>query len=274
MPIHGYYPKDNGCLAQGQSVCSTRRRSEVQILQHPPSMEPKVIYQDSDLLVSEKPPGISVFPEGNEDGKTFIDLLTDSFPELRTVGEAPRYGAVHRLDKETSGVILTAKNDRALKFFQDQFQSGEVAKEYVALCVGIFTDKGGLVDTFMARSPKDRRKQKAYPLYDLRIKGKARKAVTEYEVLKKIGNYTLIKAVPKTGRKHQIRCHMAHLHHPIAGDRLYGFKDHVPLKGLERQFLHAERLTIRMPGGDMMEFHSPLPDNLKEVLDNLQKNDQ
>ncbi len=236
-------------------------------------MKPKIIYQDNDLLVAEKPPGISVFNEEGEREETLINLLIHLFPELKMVGEAPRYGMIHRIDKETSGVILIAKNNRALKFFQDQFQNSEVAKEYIALCVGIFPEKRGLVETFMARSPKDRRKQKAYPLYDLRIKGKARKAVTEYEVLKKIGNYTLIKAIPRTGRKHQIRCHLAHLHHPIAGDKLYGFKDQLPPEGLKRQFLHAEKLGIRMPGGETREFHSPLPDDLKKILDNLKKND-
>lgn len=237
-------------------------------------MEIKVIYQDKDLLVAEKPSGISVFPEGEEKGETLIDGLVASFPELKNVGEAPRYGMVHRLDKETSGVILIAKNEQTLEFLQRQFQDGEVTKEYVALCTGDMSDKKGTIETFMARSPKDRRRQKAYPLYDLKIKGKARKAITDYEALKKIGNYTLIKAIPRTGRKHQIRCHMAHLHHPIAGDSLYGFRDHVPPEGLKRQFLHAERLIVRMPDGEMREFRSEMPDDLKKVLDNLQKNDQ
>jgi len=236
-------------------------------------MEIKVIYQDKHLLVAEKPSGISVFPEGEEKGKTFIDDLVESFPELKEVGEWPRYGIVHRLDKETSGVILIAKNSRTLAFLQEQFQNGEVTKEYIALCTGNLSEKKGTIETFMARSPKDRRKQKAHPLYDLKIKGIARKAVTDYEALQKIGNYTLIKAIPRTGRKHQIRCHMAYLHHPIAGDGLYGFRDHIPPEGLKRQFLHAERLTVRMPDGEMRSFYSELPDDLKKILDNLQKND-
>ena len=234
-------------------------------------MKIKVIYQDKDLLVAEKPSGISVFPEGEEKEKTLIDSLVESFPELRDVGKVPRYGIVHRLDKETSGVILIAKNNQVLKFLQEQFRDGKVIKEYIALCVGNFSEKKGTIETFMARSPKDRRKQKAYPLYDLKIRGKARKAVTDYEVLKKIGNYTLIKVIPRTGRKHQIRCHMAYLHHPIAGDNLYGFRDHIPPEGLKRQFLHAEKLTIQMLDGKTMEFYSEIPDNLKKVLINLQK---
>jgi len=234
-------------------------------------MEIKVIYQDKYLLVAEKPSGISVFPEGEEKGKTFIDDLVESFPELKEVGEWPRYGIVHRLDKETSGVILIAKNSRTLAFLQEQFQNGEVTKEYIALCTGNLSEKKETIETFMARSPKDRRRQKAYPLYNLKIKGRARKAVTDYEALQKIGNYTLIKAIPRTGRKHQIRCHMAYLHHPIAGDGLYGFRDHIPPEGLKRQFLHAERLTVRMPDGEMRSFYSELPDDLKKILDNLQK---
>ncbi len=234
----------------------------------------KIIYQNEDLLVVDKPAGWIVFPEENSEKEASImgELIND-FPELEKVGQKPRYGAIHRLDKDTSGVLLIAKNDNALKFFQDQFQEKKVAKEYWALCAGKATGKKGVIETFMARAPSDRRKQKAYPLYDLSIKGTARKAITEYEVLKNFENYTLIKALPQTGRKHQIRCHMAYLHHPIAGDHLYGFKNQPLPEGLERQFLHARGLKIKMSDGQEREFISELPNDLATILDNLKKHE-
>ncbi len=234
----------------------------------------KIVYQDDNLLVTDKLPGMSVFPEGEEKNETFIDILIGSIPNLKNVGKAPRHGIVHRLDKDTSGILLIAKNDRSLEFFQERFRQGDVKKEYVALCTGIFSENEGAIETLMARSPKDRRKQKAFPLYDIRIKGKARKATTDYQVLKKFRNYTLIKAIPHTGRKHQIRCHMTHIGHPIAGDDLYGFRDRSLPEELNRQFLHAESLEVSMPDGEKKKFRAELPDDLKRVLDNLQKNEQ
>lgn len=290
-----------GRLAQWQSVCSTRRRSEVQILQRPPRKQGRIaqglehpsykrkvggsippaptekilkmkieeIYEDKDLLVVSKPAGISVFPEGEEKGKTLIDFLLTEKTFLKKVGASPRYGIVHRLDKNTSGVLLIAKNNESLNFFQNHFKEGSVRKEYVALCDGKFSEEKGIIETQIARAPSDRRKQKAYPLYDTTIKGSARKAVTEYRVLKKNENCTLIKAVPLMGRKHQIRCHMAYIGNPIVGDTLYGFKNSFCDTDLNRHFLHAERVLIETPSHEKKEFISPLPKELREALEKI-----
>ncbi|MGB3988223.1 MAG: RluA family pseudouridine synthase [Minisyncoccales bacterium] len=236
-------------------------------------MNIEIIYQDDDLIVVNKPSGISVFAEEKGHDKTLIDFLIDFFPELKSAGEAPRYGIIHRLDKDTSGVLLVGKNNSSIAYFQDKFAKGDLVKEYIALCNGLFDKEKDKIETLMARSPKDRRKQKSYPLYDLRVKGRARSAVTEYEVLKKIQNYTLIRVVPLTGRKHQIRSHMAYIHHPIVGDKLYGFKGQIIPKGLNRQFLHARGLTVEMPGKRIKSFRSPLPNDLKKILDNLKKDE-
>jgi 23S rRNA pseudouridine1911/1915/1917 synthase len=201
----------------------------------------KVIYEDGDLLVVDKPAGVNA----------------DDIPKR-----------VHRLDKDTSGVLLIAKNDKALEFFQKQFKERKVEKKYLALVVGEIKEKWGAIETLIGRSPKDRRKQRVYLPHDPEAKGK-REAVTEYRVLKKFKNYTLVEVIPKTGRKHQIRAHFAYLGHPIAGDKLYGFKNQPCPKGLNRQFLHASYLKIRFPDGKTKEFESELPEDLKSVINFL-----
>jgi len=235
----------------------------------------KIIYEDKDLLVIDKPAGIN----------------SDNF-ERR----------VHRLDKDTSGILLIAKSDKVLDFFQKQFKERKVIKKYLALVVGEIKDKKGegdeakassspfanarVIETLIGRSPKNRLKQKIYLVGEPNAQGK-RDAITEYKVLKRFKNYTLIEVEPKTGRKHQIRCHFAYLGYPIAGDKMYGFKnrafqrkakvkmkqgfiDNQPgPKDLKRQFLHASYLKIKLLNAKEKEFRSNLSNDLKKVLKNL-----
>ncbi len=206
----------------------------------------KTIYEDDDLLVIDKPAGVNA----------------DDIPRR-----------VHRLDKDTSGILLVAKNDKALEFLQKQFKERRVEKKYIALVTGNLKTERGKIETLIGRSPKDRRKQKVYLPGEPESKGK-REAITEYKVLKKFKNYTLIEAIPKTGRKHQIRTHFAYLGHPVAGDKLYGFKNQPTPKGLKRQFLHANYLKIKLPKGapdkaGTREFNSGLPEDLKLCLQSL-----
>ena len=210
----------------------------------------KILYDDNDLLVIDKPAGINA----------------DDIP-----------GRVHRLDKDTSGVLLVAKNDKTLEFLQKQFsaatesyggQAGKIVKKYVALIVGYLKNNGGAIETLIGRSPKDKRKQKVYLPNDPRAGGK-RIAITKYAVLKRFVDYDLIEVEPKTGRKHQIRCHFAHLGHPIAGDKMYGFKNQICPQGLKRQFLHASYLKIKLPDEEEKEFTSELPNELQQILKNL-----
>lgn len=242
-------------------------------------MEIKTIYEDNDVLVVNKPAGIVVFPEGqtlkNEE-KTLIDYLTEQFPHLKDVGEPPRYGIVHRLDKDTSGVLLVAKSNEGLIFLQKQFKNREVEKKYVCLVEGTITTDHGRIETLIGRAHGDKRKQKAYSLGDPNPVGK-REAITEYKVLSRYKDYTLLEVEIKTGRRHQIRCHFSYLQHPIAGDKLYGFKNSKIPAGLTRQFLHSAYLKIQLPfdeaqgrpSGEIKEFKSELPEELNNIIDNL-----
>ncbi len=243
-------------------------------------MEFEIIYEDKDLLAVDKPAGLVVFPEGQtlKNGeKTLIDYLIEKYPELKNVGEAPRYGVVHRLDKDTSGILLVAKSTEALIFLQKQFINREVEKKYVCLVEGQIKDDFGTIKTLVARAKNDPRKQRVYsPI--IGAPKSAREAVTEYKVLSRYTgspegrqDYTLLEVEIKTGRKHQIRCHFSYLKHPVAGDKLYGFKNSKIPQGLTRQFLHAFHLKIQLPSGEKKEFLSELPEDLKQVINNLEK---
>jgi len=202
----------------------------------------KIIYEDEDLLVFDKPAGVNA----------------DDIPRR-----------IHRLDKETSGILLIAKNDKALDFFQKQFKERKVKKKYIALVVGNLKNKEGKIETLIARSPKDRRKQKVYLPNEPKTEGK-RKAITKYKVLQRFKNYDLVEVEPVTGRKHQIRAHFAYLNHPIAGDKLYSFKDQICPPELNRQFLHANYLRIKLPNGKEKEFNSVLPEELAKIIKGLE----
>ncbi len=241
-------------------------------------MDFQIIYEDKDLLVIDKPAGIVVFPEGKTTEKTLIDLLLEKFPDLKNVGEAPRYGIVHRLDKDTSGILLVAKSTEALIFLQKQFKNREVEKKYTTLATGIIKEKEGVIHTLIGRAKNDPRKQKASWLEDANPQGK-REAITKYKVIQKFtdpstslgASYTLLEVEIKTGRKHQIRCHLEYIRHPIAGDKIYGFKDSPCPKGLKRQFLHASYLKIKLPSGEIKKFNSKLPQDLQNTINNLEK---
>jgi len=234
-------------------------------------MELKILYEDNNLLAIDKPSGIVVFSEGKSNEKTIVNYLLEKNLDLKNVGKAPRYGIVHRLDKDTSGILLVAKNNKTLEFLQKQFKERKVIKKYVALVVGNIKTEQGKIETLVGRAPKERKKQKVYlPLAPDTKEKKLRKAITEYRVLKRFKNYTLIEAIPKTGRKHQIRVHFSNLSHPIVGDKIYGFKNQPKPEDLNRLFLHSFYLKIKLPNGKEKEFKSELPKDLKEVLENLE----
>lgn len=234
-------------------------------------MKLKILYEDRDVIVIDKPPGIIVAPEGKTKEKTLIEYLVEQKPELKVTGTPPRYGLVHRLDKNTSGVLLVAKNNKTLDFLQNEFKKRRVTKKYLALVAGEVKEDDGSIETLVGRSPQNRKKQKVYLPGEPRTEGK-REAKTHYKVLQRFKNYTLLEVGIKTGRKHQIRCHLSWKHHPVAGDKLYGFKKRLTPKNLKRQFLHAGYLKVGFPAEEK-EFKSNLPEDLKEIIKELKEND-
>ena len=223
----------------------------------------KIIYQDDNLLVVNKPAGFPVYQQEGKD--SLMQQLVQQKPSLSKVGDPPRYGLIHRLDKETSGLILVAKSNLALEFFQKQFQARTAKKKYLALVTGHFSVAQGTIESLIGRSKQDFRKQKVFLPLEPKV-GQARKAITDYKVLKEYPHCSLVEISPRTGRKHQIRVHLAWKHHPIIGDKKYGFKEQFEVECLKRLFLHAFYLKVKLMNGEEKEFSLPLPEDLKKVL--------
>jgi 23S rRNA pseudouridine1911/1915/1917 synthase len=194
--------------------------------------------------------------------------LIEKYPELKMAGEAPRYGIAHRLDKDTSGILLVAKRREALIFLQKKFINRDIEKRYIALVCGNIEASNGDIKTLIGRSKNDPRKQKVFLLGEIGAKGK-REAITHYKVLERYPGYALVDVKIDTGRRHQIRCHFAHIHHPIAGDKLYKYRDNKSPENLQRHFLHAGYLKVELPSGKVKEFKSELPEDLKLIIKNL-----
>ncbi len=229
-----------------------------------------IIYENADVLVIDKPPGLSVYTDHSSPESTVISQLALQKPEILQAGQAPRYGLAHRLDKETSGVLIFAKNENSLKFLQEQFKDKTTEKKYLALLIGNVKNDTGTIETLIKRDPKDRTMQRAYAPQDPLGSG-GRLAVTDYKVLERFKGYTFLEVTPKTGRRHQIRCQFRYLGYPLAGDRVYGFKNQPRVEGLNRHFLHAVFLKVALPDNTIKEFQSPLPDDLEKVLKTLTK---
>ena len=220
-----------------------------------------VVYEDADLLVVDKPAGMVVHPAHGHRSGTLVNALLAHCPDLAGIGGELRPGIVHRLDKDTSGLLVVAKNDAAHRELQRQFKGRLVHKTYLALTEGVISAPHGVIEAPIGRDPSQRKRMA------VATRG-GREARTEYCVQEYFGQHTLVEAEPVTGRTHQIRIHLAFIGHPIAGDRVYGFRrQRLPL---QRQFLHAARLAFALPGsGEPIELTSPLPDDLAGVLERL-----
>lgn len=236
-----------------------------------------VLYEDGDLLVVDKPAGMVVHPAPGHAGGTLVNAVLHHDPQIEGVGGEKRPGIVHRLDKDTSGLIVVAKNDRAHRALQRQFASRAVHKVYIALLEGQIEPEKGRITAPIGRHPVERKRQAVLPLDPHTGQSKGREAVTEYRTIGlystrlvsgQMGNFSLVEAVIHTGRTHQIRVHFAWMKHPVVGDTLYGYrKQRLPVI---RQFLHAHKLRFRLPGtGKEMEFASPLPEDLQSILDQM-----
>jgi 23S rRNA pseudouridine1911/1915/1917 synthase len=224
-----------------------------------------VVYEDADLLVIDKPAGMVVHPAPGHSGGTLVNALLAHVPQLELdMGDEARPGIVHRLDKDTSGLIVVAKNRAAHEALSRQMSARTMLKEYLALVLGKPRHPSGVIDAPIARDLRDRQR--------MAVVAGGREARTRYTVEREYGRYTLLRARLETGRTHQIRVHMASIGHPLLGDPVYGkstLKDAAAL-GLHRQFLHACKLGFKLPSnGEWREFESAPPGELRAVLELL-----
>ncbi len=226
----------------------------------------KVVYEDADLLVVDKPAGMVVHPAPGHGSGTLVNALLAHVPGIELdMGDEARPGIVHRLDRDTSGLIVVAKRRSAHENLSRQMASRTMLKEYVALVAGTPRPPQGIIDAPIARDPRDRKRMAIVP--------GGRHARTRYTTERDLGRSTLIRATLETGRTHQIRVHMASTGHPILGDPVYGKRtlNDAAALGLKRQFLHAQRLGFTLPStGEWREFTSDLPEDLQGVLEKLE----
>jgi len=230
----------------------------------PEEVELDLIYENKDLLVVNKPPGMVVHPSAGHGSGTLVHAALAHAPDIEGVGGEQRPGVVHRLDKDTSGLILLAKNDASHRWLQNQFRARQVVKTYLALVDGKPPTAQGRVEAPIGRDPAHRKRMAIVPL------NKGRQAISEYRTIEIFPHHTLLEIKPITGRTHQIRLHMAFLDCPVVGDRVYGRRN--PSLKLDRHFLHAARLTVLLPGeNEHRTFEAPIPEDLELTLEELRK---
>lgn len=219
-----------------------------------------VVYQDSDIAVINKPQGLTVHAGNGVKGYTLVNLLLYHLDSLSGINGVIRPGIVHRIDKDTSGLLVVAKNDNAHLSLSSQIADKTCKRTYVALLEGVVKNDSGTIETYIGRSDVNRTM--------MAVKSSGRLAVTDYRVLKRFENYTYCEFSLKTGRTHQIRVHSKYIGHPIVGDATYGYKNQK--FNLNGQLLHAIKLELTHPvTGERMTFNAPLPDYFVNVLNKL-----
>ena len=259
VSVNGRKVKPSERVTAGLSVSVTIPPPET-ITLVPEAIPLTIIYQDGDIIVLDKPAGLTVHPAPGHPSGTLVNALLAACPDLRGIAGTLRPGIVHRLDKDTSGLMVVAKNDRAQRALQRQLKDRDVRKTYLALVRGVPAPREGTIAAPIGRHPKNRKK--------MAVVADGREATTRYRVREEIagGQYSLLEVEPVTGRTHQIRVHLAAVGHPVVGDATYGR----PSAAVGRQFLHAHKLAFAMPlGGRTVEFVSPLPADLREALSRL-----
>ncbi|WP_269619479.1 23S rRNA pseudouridine(1911/1915/1917) synthase RluD [Zhongshania sp. BJYM1] len=265
LTVGGELRRTRDKVLDGETLC-LKAELQVEVRSAAEPIDLDIVYEDEHVMVINKPAGLVVHPgAGNPDG-TLLNALLNHFPEIDKV---PRAGIVHRLDRDTTGLMIAAKTIEAHTSLVAQLQSREVHREYDAVVFGTMTG-GGTVDEPMGRHPRQRTKMAVS-----QIGGK--EAVTHYRVTRRFLNHTHIRCFLETGRTHQIRVHMAHIKHPLLGDPLYAGRPRLPkgatdllitsLRGFGRQALHARKLELEHPiTGDTMSWEVPLPDDMKALL--------
>jgi 23S rRNA pseudouridine1911/1915/1917 synthase len=217
-----------------------------------------IVYEDDDLLVVDKPAGLTVHPAPGHPNHTLVNAILSHFPHLAEIGNSLRPGIVHRLDKDTSGLMLVAKNRLAQANLISQFKARSIRKAYLVLVKGQLSPEQGKIEAPIGRDPRNRKR--------MAVVSRGREARTEYRVIKYVDNYTLLEVTPETGRTHQIRVHLSAIGYPVVGDPIYGVRSPY----LSRQFLHACYLGFKLPStGEYVEFRSELPSDLEWALKNI-----
>lgn len=233
-------------------------------------MEPKIIYEDENTLVLNKPQGLLIHPDGRSDKGSLSEWLEKKYPNTKNIGgfieldkgqKISREGIVHRIDKETSGVILAAKNQEAFDFYQKQFLDHTIKKTYHGMVFGNLKDDMGIIDKPIGRSGKDFRKKAVGDA----VRGDTRNAITKWRVLERSKGATFCEFYPVTGRTHQIRIHLASIGHALIADSLYGKRDNQ--FGLDRVALHARSLTFTLYDGKEETFTAEYPEDFRQALE-------
>lgn len=256
VSLDGIVVKSNKILNSGK-VIEVCLPDNVELDLKPQDIPLKIVYQDDDVAVIDKPQGMTVHAGNGTCGATLVNALLYHLDNLSGINGVIRPGIVHRIDKNTSGLLVVAKNDDAHLKLAKQLENKTCKRIYVALLEGVLKTDSGRIETFIGRNPKDRTKMAV--VTDGRI------AITDYKVLKRFENYTLCEFSLKTGRTHQIRVHAKHIGHPIVGDKEYGYKNQK--FHLEGQLLHAEKLEFVHPRtGEKVSFFSPLPEYFQDIL--------
>ena len=260
LVANGYVTVNNRVAKAGLRL-NIGDRVDVIIPPPPPSpLSPEaiplsIIYEDEDVLVLDKPAGLVVYPAPGHPSNTLVNAILSHFPHLADISDSLRPGIVHRLDKDTSGVMLVAKSSAAQANLVEQFRARSVVKAYLVLVKGRLTPETGIIEAPIGRDPANRKL--------MAIVAGGREARTEYRVIRYLDDYTLLEVKPETGRTHQIRVHLVAIGYPVVGDKVYGIKS--PF--LSRQFVHAWRLGFRLPStGEYVEFKAELPQDLAQAL--------
>lgn len=262
ITVHGKQVKSNYKVRQGDLV-RLEIPEPVMLDVRPENIDIEILYEDGDIAVVNKPQGMVVHPAAGNYSGTLVNALMARCSSLSTINGVIRPGIVHRIDKDTSGVLIIAKNDASHHSLAEQIKVHSVKRIYYAIVEGVIKQDSGTVDAPLGRHPVERKKMAV-------VAKNGRRAVTHYRVIERFKRNTLIEARLETGRTHQIRVHMAYIGHPLVGDPVYGYKkQRFNLKG---QALHAKTLGVIHPStGEYMEFTTPLPEYFQKLVENLRR---
>lgn len=254
VKVNGKVVKAGYALKNGENIEIEVQKPEA-ISTDAEDVDFEIVYQDEDLAVINKPQGLVVHPCSSTKSGTLVNGLLYKIKDLSGINGQLRPGIVHRLDKDTSGLLVVAKNDFAHVRLAEQIKNKTCHRNYLAVLDGNLKENEGRIETFIKRDPKDRMK--------MSVQGSGRVAITDFKVLKRFEKCCLVEFALQTGRTHQIRVHSKYLNHPIVGDRLYGKE----VKGLAGQLLHAYKISFVHPrSGELMTFEADLPDYFKDYL--------